>query len=467
MVVKLVTRMTFAELKSVCMKDLTGVLTPEMWETFLANASSTTGVAANIELADDEKKALSGASKAHGLYHTHDPYLASRKHADNNVAFLTSWVLAANLTMVCCGDTEPVFKFDVDPCFGNFQDADGNIAVTGRATALMASFTSKTGTYDAATGNVVFAAGSKEDPHWHGHDVFAAAKDPSNLLKSDGTGAYKHPSTVNQHVSCAAVLSFCYPIIVVQGAKATLILKKQLTVLGATLLDLDPDLFFDAIGLSSRHCQLSPDVAVWRPFLCVRGGLFCFVFPAPSVSICYGIQADSNVSSARLVIQNVLNACRFLQGLQPNKIANGITMFEGLGLQRQRAAVIKDEDARNKADYMSAGMKGAKSAGASNKLNATNATDGTATCVYCGTPDLLIRFVSDKNKKVQYVGGMRVGKGRFRTETHKCKDGRDGKTSLSNCRAHVKADPAKRAPGRDDTEGSAKKKNKFFHGHQS
>ena len=61
----------------------------------------------------------------------------------------------------------------------------------------------------------------------------------------------------------------------------------------------------------------------------------------------------------------------------------------------------------------------------------------------------------------------RLGSGRFRTETHKCKDGRDGKTSLSNCRDHVKADTTKRAPGRDDTEGSTKKKNKFFHGHQS
>jgi hypothetical protein len=313
-VVKLVTRMTFAELESVCMEDLTGVLTPEMLESFHANASSTTGVAANIELADDEKKALSEASKAQGLYHTHGPYLAFRKHADNNVMFLTSWVLAANLTMVCYGDTEPVFKFDVDPCFGNFQDGFGNIAVTGRATALMASFTSKTGTYDAATGNV--KDGKKT--HWHGHDVLAAAKENYNVQKTDGT--YKPPSTVNQRVSCAAVLSFYYPIIVVQGSIPTQILKKELTVLGATLLDLDPDLFFDAIGLSSRHCQLNPDVPVWRPFLCVRGGLFCFVFPVPSVSICYGTLADSNVSSARIVIQNVLNACGTCRGFSPTRL---------------------------------------------------------------------------------------------------------------------------------------------------
>jgi hypothetical protein len=137
-------------------------------------------------------------------------------------------------------------------------------------------------------------------------------------------------------------------------------------------------------------------------------------------------------------------------------------MFEGLGLQRQRAAVIKEEDARNKAAYIPAGMKGAMNAGAAHKLRAKNATYGTATCVYCETPNLVIRFSKKKDAKEQHVGGINLGKGQFRTEKHKCKDGKKKKVSLSHCRNHVKADTAKRVPGRDDAEGSAKKKNKFF-----
>jgi hypothetical protein len=120
--------------------------------------------------------------------------------------------------------------------------------VTGLATGLMTRFTSKTGTCGAVTSNV----DDEIDHHFHGHDIAAAMKEITNLLKADGTHKPPKTPTMKLDVPRAAVLSGHCPIVVIQGAESTRLLKKALEGRGAQLLE--P--FFKATGSSAGQCQL-------------------------------------------------------------------------------------------------------------------------------------------------------------------------------------------------------------------